>query len=138
MRVISLLYPARICKVTATSSQPSAAGYDLQHERRFSLGVCLALARKPPREILLERGVFVAQHGIRAKGIAENEVIQPERAFAFGQVQVVRAGISASEVLASRDALLTAMDVTGRDECFYIRENRNVEPGSASVLVASG
>jgi hypothetical protein len=65
----------------------------------------------PEREALLERSVLRGQRGVRAQPVAKREVVAPQRAAVLDEMQVVRARIAASEVVAPRDARLATVHV---------------------------
>ncbi len=81
----------------------------LRDERGLPLNVGFAVARKARSQRLLEVTVLSCDRGIRTQGIPKRQVLLPESAIFFNEMNVIRAWLTAAKELVVRNAPVTAV-----------------------------
>src|SRR6267378_2996437 len=97
---------------TTTSSRGVPSGLeDAVDKTGLALDVALTVARISRRELALQFGVRCGHFGVRAKVVAEGQVVAPERAADRREMDVILSRLATSEKIATRYSLLASVDV---------------------------
>jgi hypothetical protein len=103
----------------ATTCQPE----DFLDVRRLGIHVGLAILREARGQDALQFGELACGLGMGPEVVAKGEIVAPQRAAFFNQVQVVRPRLASAKKLSARHASLAAVLVTG------LLESGNEVPG---------
>ena len=89
-------------------------GKGLADERPLGVDIGLAIPGILHSQLPFERRVLLAEDGIQPKEIPKRQVLVPELAARFGEMDVIGPWRPATEEISARDLLLAAMLVSGQ------------------------
>lgn len=92
-----------------TTCQPE----DFLDVRRLGIHIGLAILRETRGQDALQVSELVCGLGMGPEIVAKGEIVAPQRAAFFNQVQVVRPRLAPAKELSARHALLAAVLITG-------------------------